>query len=705
MQLEQDLLVARERAELSLHVLLGAVAHLAEFLHARHDVFDAVAGLLLSARDSGVYLAKSLGAGGDTCVDLAAVAGESGGGSVIGHVLGASGKDTSLNHAQQASSLELNVGGVLLLENLLSGVDLGLGHNLLAGEQLDVLGARESVVRVRAGAEVGKSSAGGLLLPLSRVAVAVEDGGLVRPEGLGNSVAGGQSAFNLLGEDVEALRKGGVQERKREADGLAGADGTELEAVAAEGERSRAVAVLQARGDRGDGGGAEVDGGLLGAVARERSTLEDGVDVTLHDVASVEADDGRGCLLCSEAVVVAAGGDADAHDVAVHVDSAREGSDEGDELSLGLFGLARGEEVLAAVGVDTPVAVLAGAVDTGERLLVEQSLDTVMHAEVFNDLEREGVLVGGDVGELEDRAELDLRGGDFVVEGGHADADGPELLLHGIEEGACGRGHFVEVVVVGLLAAGGGSTDERAAGGNEVGAALIERAVHDEELLLPADVGDNAGDVRTLAVDLAGHGVQEAHSRARDGVLRAEQHGLLVQRVAGVGNEARRDVEGGVADERRGGRVPVHEGRGAVRDAKSTVGEGGTVSLVVEELGGGEALDALADGAALLAFPLVVVVEEAVVLQSAGPAHGREPMSVLAAAPLLGPLAQGVRQLVASLLGHGLAGRAGVQERLERVVVQCALHGAVVEAVLGEVLAKGGLLHGGRLGVDLGSHL
>jgi hypothetical protein len=60
------------------------------------------------------------------------------------------------------------------------------------------------------------------------------------------------------------------------------------------------------------------------------------------------------------------------------------------------------------VGVDAPVAVLARAVDALERLLVDQRLEAELHGGILNDLQCDGVLVGGDVGELEDGAELDL---------------------------------------------------------------------------------------------------------------------------------------------------------------------------------------------------------------------------------------------------------------------------------------------------------
>ena len=99
-----------------------------------------------------------------------------------------------------------------------------------------------------------------------------------------------------------------------------------------------------------------------------------------------------------------------------------------------------------------PVQVLAGAVDAGERLLVQQAGEAELRRHPPQHLHRHHLVIGGDVGVLEDRRDFVLARRDLVVARLDRDADLVELALdfHHEREHAIGDG--AEVVVLHLLA-------------------------------------------------------------------------------------------------------------------------------------------------------------------------------------------------------------------------------------------------------------
>ena len=143
----------------------------------------------------------------------------------------------------------------------------------------------------------------------------------------------------------------------------------ELELVAGEGEGRGAVAVRGVLLDRGQGGTPRsmlVRPCSLGGVV-----MDEGLDDLVQLVAQEDGDNGRGCLVGAQTVVVAGGGDAHAQQVGVGVDGLDEGGQEDEELQV-LVGRAPGSSRFLPIGADGPVVVLAGAVDAVEGLLVQR---------------------------------------------------------------------------------------------------------------------------------------------------------------------------------------------------------------------------------------------------------------------------------------------------------------------------------------------
>ena len=81
---------------------------------------------------------------------------------------------------------------------------------------------------------------------------------------------------------------------------------------------------------------------------------------------------------------------------------------EDEELRVVVRVVAGVEQVLAGVGRHRPVVVLARAVDAGERLLVQQADQAVVVGGLAQDLHDQVLVIGREVGVLEDRRDLVL---------------------------------------------------------------------------------------------------------------------------------------------------------------------------------------------------------------------------------------------------------------------------------------------------------
>ena len=180
--------------------------------------------------------------------------------------------------------------------------------------------------------------------------------------------------------------------------------------------------------------------------------------------AEEDRDDRRRRLVGAEAVILAGVGDRRAQQLLVRVDGLDDGRAEEQEQQVLVRRVARLEQVDARVGAHRPVVVLARAVDAGERLLVQQADEPVAAGDVLHDLHRQLLVVGADVGVLEDRRDLVLGRRDLVVAGLDRHAELGQLLLGLEHAGQHALGDRAEVVVVELLALRRLGAEQRAAG-------------------------------------------------------------------------------------------------------------------------------------------------------------------------------------------------------------------------------------------------
>mmetsp|Transcript_9218 Transcript_9218/g.29047 ORF Transcript_9218/g.29047 Transcript_9218/m.29047 type:complete len:276 (-) Transcript_9218:564-1391(-) len=264
--------------------------------------------------------------------------------------------------------------------------------------------------------------------------------------------------------------------------------------------------------------------------------------VRLDSDAGEEGHDGGRRLLRAKAVVVARADARAAHDVAVHLDAAREAGRRDHEAHLVLLGLARLHHVHRAAArrrenaLHRPVVVLAVAVDALERLLVEADVQAVHVGEGLHELHAHHVLVDGHVRDGEDGRELMLARRDLVVVRGHRAAEEPQLLLQRLAVPRDGVGHRPKITELELLVGGRRRADHGPVAHHQVRTAQVGLLRDDEELLLPADEGAHLGD-RLLADQ-----PEEALALLVDRRHRTQQRRLLVEGHSRPCDEARRDV-------------------------------------------------------------------------------------------------------------------------------------------------------------------
>ena len=200
---------------------------------------------------------------------------------------------------------------------------------------------------------------------------------------------------------------------------------------------------------------------------------------------------------------------------------------------------------------------------------------------LFEHRHRGLLMVGCEVGRLEDRRDLELARGDLVVARLCRYAEFEELAIDFIHEGHDAIRNDPEIVVLEFLALWRRGPKERATRGKQVRPSIIEHLVDQEILLLGAGRGHHARNVRMAEEfeDAAGLLVQGLHG--------LEKRRLGIQRLAGPGDKGRGNTESGavgVLDDVSGARhIPRGVAAGAVRGAQSTRWERRSIGLTLDE--------------------------------------------------------------------------------------------------------------------------
>ena len=484
--------------------------------------------------------------------------------------------------------------------------------------------------------------------------------------------------FQLVGKLLQFLRHDGVQSNVGTGDRLAGAKHPELKLIAGEGHGRGAVPVRVVLGNGRHGVHADLEGAFAGLL--ELRTADDG----LHDgIQFVTQEDGEDCGRCfgsAQTVIVAGKCHRSPQEVLILVHALDKGRQEQQELGVLAGSLAGLEEVLACVGVQGPVIVLAGAVDTGEGLFIQKAHQIVLFCDLFHDLHGELVVVAGGVGVGIDGSHLVLGGGRFVVLGLAVNTQSPEVFVQVLHEGCYPGTDGAVIVVIQLLTAGRLGTEEGAAGHPQVLPLVVHLLIHQEVLLLRAYAGD----------DPAALSVSE-QPEDPDGLTAHVLHGpqqrrLFVQRVTAVGAQDGGDAEGALLDKGKGGGVPSGVAAGLKGGPQAAGGEGGGIRLAPNQVLAGKFQDhpaALGRG------------DEAVVLFRREASHRLEPVGIVGAAPLHRPGLHGPGNLIGGSQFQRCSIGDATLPRLIAGAGQPLLHGFLIEYSAAEQFGQFQLAHGG----------
>ena len=503
------------------------------------------------------------------------------------------------------------------------------------GQHPDVFRIEHHLQGVRRGPQVLQApNLDRLVNPGIVIAVAVEEDPFVFADGVADQVVQAAveialTVFQAIGKLAQGFRHRAVDHGVRSGDRVVGAYHAELELVAGKGEGRGAVAVGGVAVEARQHIRAEAQTLFLGPLVR--AVRLDGIQHRGQLVPEEHRHDGRRRLVGTEAVVVSGRGRAHPQQPLIFVHGLDDRHQKDQKLRILIGGFPGTQQVYALVRRDGPVVVLAAAVDAGKGLFMQQADQTVLPGDLLHDLHGQLVVVRGDVRRGKNRRKLVLAGSDLVVLGLGIDAELPELLVQLFHEGLDAGLDRAEIMVVQLLALGRGSTEERAAGINQVPALQIHVAVNEEILLLGSGVRHHPLDIRVAEQRQDPHGlaVQRLHA--------AQQRRFLVQRLAPVGAESRRDAEGLFLDEGIGGRVPGGVSSGFKGGTQTAGGEAGGIGLAGDEVSARELHNDMA---------VRCRGDKAVVLFGRDAGQRLEPVGKVCGAVLHRPVAHGGRHRV-----------------------------------------------------------
>ena len=314
--------------------------------------------------------------------------------------------------------------------------------------------------------------------------------------------------------------------------------------------------------------------------------------------------------------------------------------------------------------------MLTGTVHTVEGLLVQEHYETVLAGDAVHQVHDNLVLVVGQVGLAIDGRQFKLVGRHLVVAGLERNAQTVAGNLQITHESGHARRDGGEVVVVQLLVLGRTVAEEGAAGNHQVCAGGIETLIHEEVLLLPAQVG----------VDLGHSGVEifaDGHGGVTHGLQGLLERGLVVQGFACVGNKDSRDAEGVVQDENRRGGIPGRISAGFERGTDAAAGERRGVRFL---LGQHFPVEGFNDTA------FSVVIDQGVVLLGRSFRQGLEPVGNMGYTVLDGPLLHAAGHAVRGFAVQGFAAFDAGEKGLEAICIKIFAHLFAVEDQLSIVI-------------------
>ena len=493
-----------------------------------------------------------------------------------------------LRHRERAVRFERDDGFVLFLFDHVAAFEFHFGKDSVILVKLHHLRVAVRFERFERRLEVRETAAFRFGLPIVAITVAVEEHPLVFLDFLLQNAlhrgieirSRGSQRLDLSNHVVESPGDNRIQRGIRRGAALFAADGAEFEFVPGEGERACAVSVRRVLRERGKHGNADFDFASL--LRRGGLSLFELVDDIGELLAEEDGNNRRRSLVRPETVIVPGARHARAEKRRISVDTLDDGDQNGEELRVFVRGLSRGKPILAVRAGDGPVVVLARTVHSVKGLFVQEADQAVTFGDSLENFHREHVVVGGEVLVLEHRGEFELRRAHFVVARFRRDAELPKFLVDFRHKGKDAALDLSEVVVLELLVTRRADTEKRATGLHQVGTLPVKFSIDEEVFLFRSE-----GRERAL-VPFHAEKLRDAINLLRQGGLRTEQRGLLVESFAVVAVEHRRNAEDGDAvivplDERRAGRIPRRIAAGFESRAKAARREARSVRFALDK--------------------------------------------------------------------------------------------------------------------------
>ena len=238
-------------------------------------------------------------------------------------------------------------------------------------------------------------------------------------------------------------------------------------------------------------------------------------------------------------------------------------------------------------------------------------------------------MVVGQVGFLIDGRQLKLVGRNLVVSCLDRNAQAMTLNLQVEHKLLDTHRDGTEVVVLELLVLGAFVTHQCAAGQCQVGAGCIQRLVDQKVFLFPAQIGDDMSHIRVKQLCHCGAGTVDA-------VQCTQQRGLIVERLAAVGDEDGGDAQRVVVDEGWRRDVPGRVATGLERVANAAVRKTRRIGLLLHQQLAAELLDDTA---------LAIVLDKRVVFLGCAVGQRMKPVGVVSHPVVQGPLLHTCRHI------------------------------------------------------------
>ena len=277
--------------------------------------------------------------------------------------------------------------------------------------------------------------------------------------------------------------------------------------------------------------------------------------------------------------------------------------------------------------------MLAGAVHVVKRLLILQARQVVARSDELHLFHGHEVVIDCDRAALIDICQLVLARRHLIVLRFGRDTELPEFIVQLLHKRGDGGADRAKIVLLELLTLCGLTAEECASREDEVRTGLVIFLSDQEILLLRTDGRMDA--FRSLSEELE-HPLDLLFER----YLRAQERGLLIEGLTGIGDKGSRNAEHFVFDKDGARRIPYGIAAGFKGRTQTTGGETGRIRLSLDQFFARECHQHRA---------VFAWIDKRIVLLRGNPSQRLEPVRVVCGPMLERPLFHCVRDLVCDI--------------------------------------------------------